>query len=384
MKNFVKIGSKGDTIIEILLSITVLSLVLSVSYALANKSAQSTRQAQERGEAQRLAEEQLELLRGYITIDQLWDTNECFREDDLFTPSNESDEPTSNINDCRNRGAGERYHTWIEKTPSENTYTVYVEWPNVKGGIDELTLSYKLPATGDIPETVNYVCSDGIDNDDDGFTDHSSVNPDNPDPDCVGPTGDLEITPLPDPIVDVVVKKIPQGPGNTTPSCSNPATQNKSIGVRLQGGSTNEYRNANPRAVFAGLEEGVSYIASLNLPHRYEVCGSPTQNITAGLPGTTDQLDFKIRPNCYSTIIGYNSYWAYGNRRTDLDGWYVTLNGHYPTWNDRFIAGHYSGIPGSFWYVYSGSVNWGNQSAYYWIWEAYWRSDPVYGNVCPS
>lgn len=186
MKKLTNIGSKGDTIIEILLSIAVLSLVLSVSYGLANRSSQSIRQAQERGEAQKLAEEQLELLRGYITPDQLWESNQCFKADNPSTPVNESDEPTSDNNNCQNRGSGSRYNLRIG-IPADNTYTVYVNWPNVKGGTDELTLSYKIPATGDILATPHRQCSNDIDDGPDGVKDeddpncHTDGNAGNPD-----------------------------------------------------------------------------------------------------------------------------------------------------------------------------------------------------------
>lgn len=382
MKQLTRVGSKGDTIIEILLSIAVLSMVLSVSYGLANRSSQANRQAQERGEAQKLAEEQLELLRGTVSLDNPWE-DQCF---------NTSGVPTSTAAECNGRGPGGLYDVSVFPT-GENTFTAEVRWDNIRGALDRdtLSLAYKLPVTGDIPETDHYDCSDGIDNDGDGLIDHVSVNPSNPDPDCTSATGDTEITPLPDPILSVVVKKIPQGPGNTTPSCSNSATQNKpGSTVRLQNATTNLIRSASgtpPTATFANLDENTAYTATVTAPSNYGVCPSGastgSQATTTGVNGTTGQLDFKIRPNCGPAIVGYNNYWAYGNRRTDLDGYYVTLNGSWPTWNTSFIAGNVR-AGGTFWYVFSGDVNWGGGYAYYWLWEAIWHSDPIYGNVCPS
>jgi len=42
------------------------------------------------------------------------------------------------------------------------------------------------------PPTPTPQCSDGIDNDGDGFSDHASINPINPDPECTGPNDDDE------------------------------------------------------------------------------------------------------------------------------------------------------------------------------------------------
>lgn len=383
MRKLLRIGSRGDTIIEILLSIAVLSLVLSVSYGLANRSSQTTRQAQERGEAQKLAEEQLEFLRGYVSPDQPWD-DICF---------DASGNATSTVGECR-RGPDGRYGLSI--VASGNTYTVRTSWSNIKGGTDDLSLAYKLPLTGDIPATENFVCSDGIDNDEDGFIDHVSVNPSNPDPDCTSATGDTEITPLPDPIVNVVVRKIPPAAGSTTPSCSSAATQNKSgSSVRLQNASTNLVRSASgtpPTATFSDLNESTSYTTTVTAPFNYLVCpengSTGSQNVTTGSKGTTNQLDFKIIPNCGPSAQWHDAYWAFGARQTGLDGYYYTWPpavpaGTYPDADTRFVAG-----PPNRWYVWSG--DWsriGEGLLYYWVWDAnlvqgYWANDGP--NSCPS
>ena len=57
---------KGDTIAEVLISVAVLSLILSISYGLANRSTLAVRQSQERSEAQQINNGQLEQLRSYL------------------------------------------------------------------------------------------------------------------------------------------------------------------------------------------------------------------------------------------------------------------------------------------------------------------------------
>src|SRR5262245_22324828 len=55
---------RGDTIVEVLVAIGVISLVLGAAYVMTNRSAQNTRAAQERDNALKLAESQVERLKG--------------------------------------------------------------------------------------------------------------------------------------------------------------------------------------------------------------------------------------------------------------------------------------------------------------------------------
>jgi len=56
----------GDTIVEVLISITVISLILGGAYVTTNKSLIATRSAQERGNALKLAESQVEQIKGLV------------------------------------------------------------------------------------------------------------------------------------------------------------------------------------------------------------------------------------------------------------------------------------------------------------------------------
>lgn len=199
MKRLIKLGSRGDTIIEVLLAIAVMSMVLSVSYGLANRSSQSNRQAQERAEAQKIGEEQLELLRGYINEDTQWNnaTDVCFMADNTATVEDETGQITDQTSDCQGRGPGGRYNIKITvKEPDAGNpdagyvYTVDTNWDNTKGGTDQLALSYKLASTGDIPRTPHFACSDGVNNNDnDTLIDFPA------DPDCTSATGNSEDPP---------------------------------------------------------------------------------------------------------------------------------------------------------------------------------------------
>lgn len=57
------IKQRGDTIVEVLIAVAVLGLVLGSSFAIANRSLTASLQAQERSEATKVIETQLEILR---------------------------------------------------------------------------------------------------------------------------------------------------------------------------------------------------------------------------------------------------------------------------------------------------------------------------------
>jgi prepilin-type N-terminal cleavage/methylation domain-containing protein len=57
---------RGDTIVEVLIAIAVISLILGGAYVTTNTSLRATRSAQERGNALKLVESQLEQLKGII------------------------------------------------------------------------------------------------------------------------------------------------------------------------------------------------------------------------------------------------------------------------------------------------------------------------------
>ncbi|MBW3569137.1 hypothetical protein KY385_03360 [Candidatus Parcubacteria bacterium] len=189
----IRLNSRGDTIIEVLLSIAALSFVLSISYGLANTSAKTNIAARERSEAQKLSERQLELLRGYVDPEQgqEWeDTDRCFKELDGTV--------TKVAAECE-FGPQARYIMEIDVSGNATegyVYTVFTNWDNVKGGTDQLKLSYKLPATGDIasslPPPSLPQCIDTIDNDGDGTIDFTGYNGFPPDDGCSGPLDDLE------------------------------------------------------------------------------------------------------------------------------------------------------------------------------------------------
>lgn len=193
MKKLTK-NQRGDTIVEVLISIAVVSLVLSAAYALANRSTQATRQSQERGEALKYAEEQMEKVKTYLSLqgdnsivvgDHFCITQKATGELEV----KKIDNPVTDANDCA-KGPDNRYKMSVSVTDN-HIYTVSSTWDKISGeGQDELTLAYKIPPTKlaniyDIPSTPSPTTpnpsppadddGDGISNEDDDCPNTSGV-----------------------------------------------------------------------------------------------------------------------------------------------------------------------------------------------------------------
>lgn len=128
-----KLGSKGDTIVEVLLAIAVVSAVLGGAYVATNRSLGGVRQSQERGEALKLVEGQLERLKEAART-----------SDDVFTTSTnpfclgDGLAPTNDPATC-NQGPDGRYQLAIQRAPSGDgyTFTASAVWDRFGGGGQE-------------------------------------------------------------------------------------------------------------------------------------------------------------------------------------------------------------------------------------------------------
>ncbi len=116
-------STRGDTIVEVLISITVLSLILTASYALANRSSQGVRQAQERSEALKLSEALLEKLKAQLASGVTPDLEGC-------------------LGSCE-AGTDNRYKSEIQQ-PNSATYVIVTKWDTLRGTEDTLSLVYRL------------------------------------------------------------------------------------------------------------------------------------------------------------------------------------------------------------------------------------------------
>jgi hypothetical protein len=173
IKKIIK-NKQGDTIVEVLIGIAVLGFILSMSYALSNRDTQYIQQSQERGEAQKISEQQLELLRHFLTPDTDWNASGylCFDEGNPLASPPISPQPTTAANKCQ-KGTKDniggilqgRYRVRIQYDSPTKTYTVNTTWSSLTSAPQQaLAISYKLPASYLTPVGLLPECSDGIDN----------------------------------------------------------------------------------------------------------------------------------------------------------------------------------------------------------------------------
>lgn len=114
--------SRGDTIVEVLIAIAIVSLTLAGAYTSVNRSANVTRGAQERGEALKWAETQLEQIRATNgTINQ---TTFCYTPGLTLT----------GVVPCRT-GSGVAYRATIRQSaPGSGNFRVIVQWDSLNTG----------------------------------------------------------------------------------------------------------------------------------------------------------------------------------------------------------------------------------------------------------
>src|SRR5687768_7126431 len=63
LRRLLQLSERGDTLVEVLIAIAVASLILGGAFVTTNKSLQATRDAQERGNAFKLVESQVERIK---------------------------------------------------------------------------------------------------------------------------------------------------------------------------------------------------------------------------------------------------------------------------------------------------------------------------------
>lgn len=160
------INETGDTIVEVLISLAILTVILVGAYVTANRSTIAERDAQEHAEALTVAQYELETLHNVGSIAA---PNQCF--DPKSTPPNQ---PTINCT-IPNNNPSQRYATpSICQASSSNvaycytvqtisttshiivhpkggppllvsliTYNIEVSWPAIRGGINNVNLFYR-------------------------------------------------------------------------------------------------------------------------------------------------------------------------------------------------------------------------------------------------
>jgi len=142
ISNITKLSQTGDTIVEVLLAIAVVSMVLSGAFVSVNRSLKAGRQSQERGEAMKFAQSQLEQLKQAAK-----DPSKNIFGTGGPTPyclNNTLDRVATTDPAC-NQGPDGRYELSITRDATTGTFTSRVVWNAFQSASQEnVSLSYRV------------------------------------------------------------------------------------------------------------------------------------------------------------------------------------------------------------------------------------------------
>lgn len=130
----ISLGQRGDTIVEVLIAVAIVSLVLTAAYALTNRNLQRIQAVQEQSYAQRLVEQQVEYLRASDSANRPSSSGQCYTD-------------AHNLGSgagCTVTSGGASYIRSI--STADGTYTITVTWQTLGGGNATVTAYYRVPA----------------------------------------------------------------------------------------------------------------------------------------------------------------------------------------------------------------------------------------------
>ena len=131
-------NQSGDTIVEVLLAIAIVSAVLGAAYVSVDRSLRGSRQAQERGEAMKLLEGQVERLKELSAVPG----SGIFTAVGSFCIDNSSVVVNATNAACR-QGTENRYRLSIER--NGNLFTTHAVWDKAGGGgQDRVQFRYRI------------------------------------------------------------------------------------------------------------------------------------------------------------------------------------------------------------------------------------------------
>lgn len=141
----VRNNERGDTIVEVLISIAVVSLILGGAYVTTNNSLQATRSAEERSDGLKVVESQLESIKGLSVSDP----DALYSTTGGFCVSNGVIRASTNAA-CKVDARGIQtanttkaaYEISVVRTNS--TFVITNNWDALGGGREKLQMTYKV------------------------------------------------------------------------------------------------------------------------------------------------------------------------------------------------------------------------------------------------
>lgn len=143
LSNITRLTARGDTIVEVLLAIAIVTTVLGGAFLSVNRSFTAGRQSQERGEAIKYAQEQLEKLKQAVKDP----SKNIFGTGPTPYCLNDALNRVATTDPACNLGPDGRYKISMTRDTSTNTFTSVVEWDRLGGGTparDRVIVSYRV------------------------------------------------------------------------------------------------------------------------------------------------------------------------------------------------------------------------------------------------
>jgi prepilin-type N-terminal cleavage/methylation domain-containing protein len=314
MKRFKLLDSRGDTIIEVLIVLAVLSLALAMSYATADRGLRQSRNAEEHSQALGVLTSQVELVRKAVANQtNVFITNQPFCMTANATPvtgfasgAGVADPKTDALAGypaaCKN---GAFYNQSITYDSTNGTFTFRIHWDGQGDlGRQQELMTYRIQALG---ATANQ----GV-------------------PLTASPTR-----------IRVLVQAVRPNASNDQPSCSDANTRTasgESTVVLTQtngGGIIQTQRTTSSVALFDAIVDIGTYSATLSqYPAKFTPCPPVVASVSNPTPGATTDIRLRILPQCWLDPFtrDYLGTWA------DYIGTYADYLG---TYSDPPYA-HYS------------------------------------------
>jgi Tfp pilus assembly protein PilV len=133
-------NQRGDTIVEVLIAVAVVSLVLAGSYAIANRNLRTIQDTQEHAQALQLAQREVEGLRA-LAGDSSWSGSlggSCITG---VTPAPTPVGACASLNSDTTPCAAQPCYK-VDITSAVGIYKVAVTWESISGGDAKVTLDY--------------------------------------------------------------------------------------------------------------------------------------------------------------------------------------------------------------------------------------------------
>lgn len=153
------IPQAGDTIVEVLISMLVVSVIMTGAFVSANRSLLGTRRSQERGEALNVIESRVETLRAFAAdrddpkqiFDPAASSEFCIAppgdtRQSLTIPATADADPLTGYGGCSylRPDSGNQHYFGIKRNLATNTFTFYERWLRAGGGgVEEIRIVYR-------------------------------------------------------------------------------------------------------------------------------------------------------------------------------------------------------------------------------------------------